>query len=396
MHVETQSSPTTGFMDPLASADAQLSIGFYTNLISWPKRSSGGVRQWVLTMANALAARGHQVDLLCETPAWKFVDEPLLDPRVNRIILGIGFLARMRLWRYVQNHPGVRIVSALNHYNLEAARLKARFGSRVHVTLTQRENLSADAEWRRPHKYRALKSAVQTHFNRADAVVTVSNGLAKDLHDNFGVRPDKLHTIYNPAYRPDFVTAATESVDHPWFGRKNKPVIIAAGRLHSVKGFADLLRAFKHVRNQCDARLIILGEGKERHNLEHLVQELELSGSVQLPGRVPSTAPWFARSDLFVLSSRREGLPAVLIEALAVGMRVVATDCPSGPHEILEGGRWGRLVAVGNVEALAQAIIDALREASHNREASQARAAEFSLTRALQAYLQLWHSPPSP
>jgi len=372
-----------------------LRIAFYCNLMGWPKRSSGGVRQWALTMANALVERGLAVDMLCEAPAARFVDEPLLDPRVGRVILGRGLFARFKLDAYVRRHPGVRIVSALNHYNVGAARLKRRFGEQVHVMVTQRENLSADASWLSAHKYRKAVQGVRKHFSCADAVVSVSRGLTDDLRDNFGVDPARLHTIYNPAFRASFVAAAQAPVDHPWLMQKDKPVVIAAGRLHHVKGFDDLLNAFAQVRRTLDARLIILGEGKERENLEAQVRELGLADAVQLPGRVGSLAPWMSRADLFVLSSRREGLPAVLIEALAMGMTVGAARCPSGPDEILEEGRWGRLVPVGDVPTLAAAMADALRDPPPDRDALRARAASFSLERALEQYLHLWQQAPS-
>ena len=384
-------------MNPLAgSLQDPLRIAFYCNLMGWPKRSSGGVRQWVLTMANALVERGYAVDVLTDAPRHRFIDEPLLDARVGRVILGHRWLARFGLDAYVRRHPGVRIVSALNHYNVEAARLKKRFGGRVHVVLTQRENLSADQAWLSARKYGRATRGARRDFSRADAVVCVSEGLAQDLRDNFGVDPGRLHTIYNPAYRARFVDAARDPVQHPWLLQKERPVVLAAGRLHHVKGFDDLLAAFARLRERIDARLLILGEGKARPALEAQVAALGLAEHVQLPGRVPTLAPWMARADLFVLSSRREGLPAVLIEALSIGMNVVATRCPSGPEEILEQGRWGRLVPVGDVPALAEAMAQAMEHPPADREALQARAAEFSLERALDRYLALWRRPPVP
>ncbi len=374
--------------------DASLRIAFYCNLMGWPKRSGGGVRQWVLTMANALVALGITVDVLSEAPKARFVDEPLLDPRVGRVVLGIGPLSRLRLDAYVRRHPGLRLVAALNHYNIGAAKLKARFGARVHVMVTQRENLSADAQWRSKLGFRRAARGVRQTFNRADAVVAVSRGLADDLRNNFGVEASRLHTIYNPAFRENFLASADAAVDHPWLSNKDKPVVIAAGRLHFVKGFDDLLAAFAQLRKTLDARLIILGEGKERAQLEQRVRDLGLDACVQLPGRVGSIAPWMARADLFVLSSRREGLPAVMIEALALGMSIVSTRCPSGPDEILEDGRWGALVAVGDVDALAGAMEKSLTGAPPDRAALRARAAEFSLQRALDQYLHLWRQAP--
>lgn len=392
--------PDATALDPLpvndAHADPGLRVAFYCNLMGWPKRSSGGVRQWALTMANALVARGIAVDMLCEAPASRFLDEPLLDGRVGRVILGRGLLARLRLDLYVRTHPGVRVVSALNHYNIGAARLKRRFGARVHVMLTQRENLSADASWLSRGKYGRAARAARELFSGVDAVVSVSQGLTDDLRDNFQVDPARLHTIYNPAYRESFVAGADAPVDHPWLLDKNLPLIIAAGRLHHVKGFDDLLTAFAHLRVQQPARLIILGEGKARPELEKQIQDLGLGDAAQLAGRVASTAPWMARADLFVLSSRREGLPAVLIEALAIGMNVVATRCPSGPEEILEDGRWGHLVPVGDPAALATAMADALQHPPADRAALKARAASFSLDHALAQYLELWRRAPLP
>ena len=368
-------------------------IAFYCNLMGWPKRSAGGVRQWVLTMANALVERGHDVDVLTEAPHWKFTDEPQLDPRVGRVILGKLF-ARRRLDAYVRAHPGVRIVAALNEYNIGAAKLKQRVGANAYVMLTQRENLSADVQWRSPKRYERAVAEVRRHFNQADAVVSVSRGLTDDLRENFAIDPARLHTIYNPTYREAYVRSALDPVDHPWLVAKDQPVVIAAGRLHFVKGFDDLLEAFALVRGAMPARLIILGEGKERAALEAQVARLGLQDCVAMPGRQPSTAPWFSRSDLFVLSSRREGLPAVLIEAMSVGVPVVATDCPSGPHEILDGGRFGPLVPVGDPVALAAAMLRMLQGKRPDPEPLQARAAEFSLERALAQYLALWQQPP--
>jgi glycosyltransferase involved in cell wall biosynthesis len=371
-------------------------IAFYCNLMGWPKRSGGGVRQWVLTMANALVERGYTVDVLSEAPKSRFVDEPLLDARVGRVLLGHKLLSRFRLDAYVRAHPGVRIVAALNEFNIRAAKLKQRFGPRVYVMVTQRENLSADVEWRSPRKYEAAANEIRRNLGSADAVVSVSQGLTDDLRENFGIDPTRLHTIYNPTYREAYVRAAADPVDHPWLASKDQPVVIAAGRLHFVKGFHDLLDAFAVVRRTRPARLIILGEGKERAALQAHIEKLGLQDCVAMPGRKPTTAPWFARSDLFVLSSKRECLPAVLIEAMSVGTPVVATDCPSGPHEILDGGRLAPLVPVGDPPALAEAIGRVLDGPRPDPAPLQARAAEFSLGRALENYLALLQQPPGP
>ena len=372
-----------------------LRIAFYCNLMGWPKKSGGGVRQWVLALANGLVERGHAVDILTEAPPQHFRDEPRLDPRVGRVVLGArGWRATRALDRYLREHPGVRLVGALNDFNLGAARAKHRFGPAVQVMLTQHENLSGDGVWRKRFKYWRLGRAVRREFARADSVVCVSRGVADDLRDHFGVPPPLLHPIYNPAFSEAFVEGMDAAVEHPWLQEKTLPVIVAVGRLHPVKGFDDLLRAFALLRARRPARLIILGEGRSRAALEAQVTTLGLQDAVQLPGRVENVAAWMARSDLFALSSHAEGFGNALVEALAAGLPIVATRCPSGPAEILEEGRWGQLVPVGDAAAFADALAQQLDAPPPDREAQRARAREFSLDAALEHYLALWALPP--
>jgi glycosyltransferase involved in cell wall biosynthesis len=153
---------------------------------------------------------------------------------------------------------------------------------------------------------------------------------------------------------------ARQAPDHPWLAPGQPPVILGVGRLSQAKDFPTLIRAFAKVRSRRAVRLIILGEGEARVELEALVGELGLADDVALPGFRENPMSYMAASALFVLSSAWEGLPTVLIEALAAGTRVVSTDCPSGPREILQGGLLGTLVPVGDATALADAMTDAL------------------------------------
>jgi len=135
---------------------------------------------------------------------------------------------------------------------------------------------------------------------------------------------------------------------------------LSIGRLTKAKNYSTLIEAFAKVRQQRDVRLAILGNGEERPSLEGLVRRLGLENDVWLPGFVDPPYPYLARASVFVQSSIWEGFPTVIVEALAFGVPVVSTDCPSGPREILENGRFGELVPVGDVEALADAIRRAL------------------------------------
>jgi glycosyltransferase involved in cell wall biosynthesis len=170
--------------------------------------------------------------------------------------------------------------------------------------------------------------------------------------------------IYNPVITDEFPALASQAPDHPWFSPGQPPVILGVGRLTPAKDFANLIRAFTEVRRQRKARLIILGAGQEGDGLEALARELGVANDVALPGFRPNALAYMRAAAVFVLSSAWEGLPTVLIEALAAGTLVVSTDCPSGPREILQDGRLGALVPVGDAGALAKAIVHALDKPS--------------------------------
>jgi glycosyltransferase involved in cell wall biosynthesis len=217
----------------------------------------------------------------------------------------------------------------------------------------------------------------------------VSQGAAEDLA-RLGLPSERIKVIYNPVVTPELFEKANQPVDHPWFEPGSPPVILGVGRLEKQKDFPTLIRSFAQVQQQHSARLMILGEGKERPYLEALVQELGLGENVALPGFVSNPYAYMARAAVFVLSSLFEGLPTVLIEALAVGTSVVSTNCESGPAEILVNGQYGNLVAVGDFNGIARAIISTLEFPSES-EALRRRAAEFSLEKALTQYRQVLH-----
>jgi glycosyltransferase involved in cell wall biosynthesis len=171
-----------------------------------------------------------------------------------------------------------------------------------------------------------------------------------------------MHILPNPVVTPELTSKAAEALDHPWFGAGEPPVVLGVGRFKKQKDFATLIRAFDRVRRKRVARLLILGEGPYRASLEALIAELGLSDQVMLPGFASNPFAYMARAGVFVLSSAWEGMPGALIQAIACGAPVVATDCESGPREILQGGRYGRLVPVGDPAALAEAIQATLEE----------------------------------
>ena len=223
----------------------------------------------------------------------------------------------------------------------------------------------------------------------ADAAVGVSRGVSDQFAAMPGLTPDRVHTVYNPVVSANLAERAREPVEHPWLREAGGcPVILAVGRLRGVKDFPNLLAAFARLRALRPVRLIVLGEGSLRRDLLSLARELRIAEDVDFPGFVENPYAFMARASLFVLSSRNEALPTVLIEAMACGCPVVSTDCPVGPTEILEGGRFGELVPTRDPAALADAMERAL-DAPPRPDVLRERAAFFGVERAVDRYEEL-------
>lgn len=220
--------------------------------------------------------------------------------------------------------------------------------------------------------------------------------MATDLAQFARLDRDRVTTIaVNPVVTPALTAAAAVKPDHPWF-RDETPVIVGVGRLDRQKDFLTLIKAFEQVRRVRPCRLLIVGEGPLRETLEAARAGSAYPNDIDLPGFVAKPFSYMGHADVFVLSSRYEGLPNALIEALACGAPVVSTNCPSGPQEILEGGRFGRLTPVGDETAMAEAILATLDQPI-DRETSRARGLEFSIANSTALYISaLFPAPDQP
>ena len=197
-----------------------------------------------------------------------------------------------------------------------------------------------------------------------------------------------LKVIYNPLLTDDIFTLADQKVAHTWLQEKDAyPLILSVGRLDKEKDFAALIKAFAILSEHNPARLMILGEGALRSKLEELIANLNLQDKVSLPGYVDNPYVFMKNCSLFVLPSNYEGLPGVLIEALDLSPRIVATDCPGGTREILDNGKYGKLVKVGDVEGLASAMLDALK--SEPQQCDAEFLARFKPETVVPQYLQV-------
>jgi glycosyltransferase involved in cell wall biosynthesis len=316
----------------------------------------------MVKLAGGLTDRGMTVDLVAtraEGPLLSLVPSSvrLVNLRSNRVFRSLPALVR-----YIRSERPRALITALNYVNVVA--LWARRLSRVPTRVIISEQNTPTALAPHSHKRRArLMPALTRRFYRwADRITAVSEGVRDDLVDSLGIERDRIDVIYNPVVSSDLRDRSEEPLDHPWFRSGQPPVVVSVGRLSAQKDYPLLFQALAKLRTSMDARLIILGEGPLRRQLEARVTELGLQDHVALPGFVDNPYAYLSRASLFVLSSHCEGLPTVVIEALFCGARVVSTDCPSGPHEILQGGKYGRLVDVGDAEGLARAMEASLRE----------------------------------
>jgi glycosyltransferase involved in cell wall biosynthesis len=225
-------------------------------------------------------------------------------------------------------------------------------------------------------------------YPHADAIIAVSDGVAADLSRLARLPRNRITTIFNAVDVNRIRELASAPITDAWFAEGAPPVLLAVGRLAPQKDYGTLLRAFALVRSHCGLRLVILGEGPERDRLQDEATALGIAADVKMPGAVANPFPYMATARLFVMSSAWEGLPNVLMEALACGCPIVSTDCLSGPREILDGGSFGELVPVGDHTALAEAILRALAS-SVDRSRLQARAQSFSVDRVADRYFDV-------
>jgi glycosyltransferase involved in cell wall biosynthesis len=392
-----------------------------------PSLGGGGVERVMLNLAGAFIERGSRVDLVvyraegpyqdrlpaqlnlvalrAALPGWARLlilaaDPKGLQPLLRPVLLPLKGVKQFRylpdLARYLRReHPQV-LLSALTKPNLMAVWARRLAGAPTRLVISEHSTLSPNISLPRRKwkwRWRFFPSLGQRVYPGADAIIAVSNGVADDLAQSASIPRERITTIYNPIVSPTLLSQSKAPLDHPWFQPSAPPVVLGVGRLCEQKDFPTLLRAFARVRAQQEAHLMVLGEAdakrvKLRTDLMALATQLGIADDVVLPGFVANPLAYMARAAVFVLSSTWEGLPSVLIEALACGCPVVSTDCPSGPAEILENGKYGPLVPVGDDMALADAILSVLNTPP-DRDQLRARSAMFTVDYAAEQYLEV-------
>ena len=319
----------------------------------------GGAERVLVNLMQNFVQQGVKVDLILNRAEGPYMSEVppqvrVIDLNTKKILAGLP-----KLIRYLQQERPAALLSSLHYPNEIAILAKHLAFVKTKVFVSEQNTLSVHAR-KEPGSQRWTPLFARLLYPWADGVIANSRGVASDLAQVTGLSSDRIPLIYNPVIGPHVLERAQAPVEHPWFQPNSPPVILGVGRLDPQKDFPTLIKAFARVRETRDCRLVILGMGRDKAKLEQLTQDLGIESDVLFPGFVDNPYAYMAKAKMFVLSSLWEGLPTVLLEALAIGIPVISTDCPSGPAEILDNGRYGLLVPMGDDRLMAKAMLEVL------------------------------------
>ena len=351
--------------------------------------SVGGLQKITVRLANEFARRGHTVDLVLAKGRGPLESEVASDVQIVALRSHRMWGALPNLLRYLKRSQPDVLLAAGWQVNVIAIWTKMLSLTSFRLVVSVHTNATRQSEISNAWYARFSLPAIKVFYPFADAIIAVSKGVLEDLSGISSRAAENGHVIYNPTVDQDLFKKAHQELSHPWFTEKNDvPVLLGVGRMGSQKNFSLLIRAFAQLCRHREARLVLLGDGDERRALEALTHVLNVQDSVEFVGFEENPYKYMANASLFVLSSKFEGFGLVLVEALACGCPVVSTDCPSGPREVLEGGKWGRLVPAGDEEALAKAMDESLSE-EHDPERLCRRAMDFSVDKVVDNYLDI-------
>ncbi|QCQ21183.1 glycosyltransferase [Desulfoglaeba alkanexedens] len=348
----------------------------------------GGVERMVLNLAEGLQRLYGPVEIVAVKTRSRYLQNGSHSVPVRSLGVEHTLQSIPRLALYLRKTRPAALLAAKDRANQAAVLARALAKTPTRVVLRLGTTISAAIA----HKSRLHKALwtvpIRILYPRADAVVAVSQGVAEDLERLLGRCPHTTVVIPNPVITPQLYAQAREPVEHPWFQLRGSPVLVGMGRLTTQKDFPTMLRALQKVRRAVPCRLVVLGDGPDRSALESLARGLDLAESVSFTGFVANPYPYLRNASVFVLSSIWEGSPNALTEALALGTPVVATDCPSGPREILRGGDVAPLVPMRDPDAMARTILDVLDNPPDTERLRQA-ATPYTVEHSARRYLDV-------
>lgn len=326
-----------------------------------PNFRAAGVERVNILLANELYRKGVDVSFIVFKKEGLFLSQlsekiKIIEFSVSRAVFSMPSLILFFLFN--------KVIFISSYSNLSLFAIISNFITfkRSKVYACEHNTLSFINAVKGTWKDRFIAKLLHWFYPVADGVIAVSSGVANDLSNYAKIKQDKITVLYNPVVDVALKLKSKIVPDHDWLKNKTIPVFIASGRLELQKNFSLLIDAFSLVSEKINARLLILGDGSLRSSLQEKINNLSLQDRCELVGYVENPYSYMAHADVFVLSSDFEGLPTVLIEAMACNTPVVSTDCPSGANEILENGKWGRLVPVCDEQALADAMLDTILE----------------------------------
>ena len=360
-----------------------------------PNLDGGGAERVMLHLAEGFAERGFDVDLVVAQAEGAYLSKI---PETIRLVnldarSPVILFKTLALKHYLKQEQPAFLISTLD-ISSSATWAKRLAGVNTQVVMCVQTNLSQQFRDRHAMLMQKIKWAVVRRFYPwADAIVTASEGVARDIEQHAKISMQQMTVIHNPVVTSDFTEKAQEAIAHPWFAHNQPPVLLGVGRIVKQKSFATLIQAFALVRQHCPARLMILGDVDPREpevkpELDLLIEKFGLQDDVLFLGFVENPYAYMARANVFVLSSIYEGFGNVVAEAIAAGTPVVSTDCESGPAEILNKGQYGELVPVGDHEAMACAIIATLNQPM-DTQVLKVRSQAFTIDCIVRQYLDV-------
>lgn len=351
----------------------------------------GGAERMMINLANGMADKGHTVDLIVVRNHGPYKN--LIDSNINIVTLG-GKKVLFSIWgltRYLKKEKPEILYSTLKHVNIAAILANKLSGNKTKTVIREACHLLTTGNKQILQKI--AYCLVPIFYKKADAIVAVSEGVAESIVEYCNIPFDRIHILPNPSVTNELIEKSKKLPKHPFFNNKNTKVILGVGRLTYQKNFDHLIKAFSLLQKESEQniKLIILGDGEDRSMLEKLVRDLNLHESVSLPGFVDNPYSYMKKASLFVLSSRFEGSPNVLVEAMACGTPVISTDCPSGPKQILDDGKFGLLIPINDKKKLSDAMNHSIQLENNQEHMKklQERAMDYHVDRSVEEYLSV-------
>jgi len=347
-----------------------------------PNLKGGGAERVFVNLTHYFIKKGYEVNFVLIEKQGELLD--LLPSSVKIFDLKAShiFKSFLPLKQYLKDEKPDALIAVMWPLTVLATISAILANFKGVLVLSDHNTLSLSTKNLSNFKRRILKISIKFIYPLADVRLAVSDGMADDISNFTALNRSRFKVIHNPIF------LQSSNVGNLKIKKRSKYRIVNLGALSEQKNQALLIKAFSLISDKIDVELVILGEGPLRYELEKLVSDLNLKEKIQMPGFITDPSQWYEESDLFVLSSIYEGLPMVLLEALTFGLPIVSTDCKSGPREILCNGKYGKLVPVGDADALAKSMLQALQE-EPDIEFLKRRAADFSVDKIAEQYLDV-------